>query len=361
MANGRVDGDQAHGDLRNGQTGGSTASTTGTAVAKPQSRERPEPGVRKDVAGQRFSSDGRHSRSQSGQARSRESVWGDLGGSWDDSWTCERSRHRGRGDRGVRGSVRTHYDGKTTPTAMNRPIPTDAGLVRPAEASLRWRASGKHLACENRESGTTHRDPARRGYWYEEVRWQKSVRRIARRFRSASRKASRRGAAGRGALRMTCWRRPRRPRGENGAHVTPRYPNKDGERGRGARGDPGSAWHDGRHPDCGPDVPKGAAGRRSRSRGSNAGCTSQGVRFASFRSVLEPARRCPRWRRGMSEIGVVRGKGCSSRWGAGGPSLEAPWGVALELLGRGFADLAWARPRARESRTGRSKLAGANS
>jgi len=63
MANGRVDGDQAHGELRKGQTGGSTASTTGTAVAKPQSRERPEPGVRKDVAGQRFSSDGRHLRS----------------------------------------------------------------------------------------------------------------------------------------------------------------------------------------------------------------------------------------------------------------------------------------------------------
>jgi hypothetical protein len=42
---------------------GSKASTTGTAVAKPRSRERPEPGVRKDVAGQRFSSDGRHPRS----------------------------------------------------------------------------------------------------------------------------------------------------------------------------------------------------------------------------------------------------------------------------------------------------------
>jgi hypothetical protein len=43
-----------------GPFGRSTASTTGTAVAKPRSRERPEPGVRKDVAGQRFSLDGRH-------------------------------------------------------------------------------------------------------------------------------------------------------------------------------------------------------------------------------------------------------------------------------------------------------------
>jgi len=93
---------------------------------------------------------------------------------------------------------------------------------------------------------------------------------------------------------MTCWRTPRRLRGENGARVTPRFPIKDDERGMGARGDSGSLRHDGRHSDCNLDAPKGAAGERSRSRGSNAGCASQGVRLVSFRSVLEPARRCPR-------------------------------------------------------------------
>jgi hypothetical protein len=57
LANGRVDGDQAHEELRKEGHASSKASTTGTTAAKPRSRERPEPGVRKDVAGQRFSSD----------------------------------------------------------------------------------------------------------------------------------------------------------------------------------------------------------------------------------------------------------------------------------------------------------------
>jgi hypothetical protein len=61
--------------------GDSKASTTGTAVAKPRSRDKPEPGVRKDVAGQRFSLDGRHSRSFVRFVRSRERIGGDLGGS----------------------------------------------------------------------------------------------------------------------------------------------------------------------------------------------------------------------------------------------------------------------------------------
>jgi len=46
-------------------------------------------------------------------------------------------------------------------------------------------------SCERLRKQSTHREPARRGYWYEEVRWQKSVRRIARPRRTASRKASR--------------------------------------------------------------------------------------------------------------------------------------------------------------------------
>jgi hypothetical protein len=44
---------------------------------------------------------------------------------------------------------------------------------------------------ERARKRSTHREPARRGYGYEEVRWQKSVRRIARPRRPASRKASR--------------------------------------------------------------------------------------------------------------------------------------------------------------------------
>jgi hypothetical protein len=59
-----------------GGTGASKASTTGTAVAKPRSRERPEPDVRKDVAGQRSSLDGRRFPIVSSSDRSRERMAG---------------------------------------------------------------------------------------------------------------------------------------------------------------------------------------------------------------------------------------------------------------------------------------------
>jgi hypothetical protein len=49
--------------LRKESRGSAKASTTGTAVAKPWSRGRPEPGAREGVAGQRSSPDGRHPRS----------------------------------------------------------------------------------------------------------------------------------------------------------------------------------------------------------------------------------------------------------------------------------------------------------
>jgi len=52
----------SHG-LRKESRGSAKASTTSTAVAKPQSWGRPEPGAREGVAGQRFSSDRRHLRS----------------------------------------------------------------------------------------------------------------------------------------------------------------------------------------------------------------------------------------------------------------------------------------------------------
>jgi len=80
---------------------------------------------------------------------------------------------------------------------------------------------------------------------------------------------------------MTCWRTPRRLRGENGARVTSAFQTR-GQAWLGARGDSGSSRHDGRHSDRGSDVPQGAAERRSRSRGLNVGCTPQGVRFVEL-------------------------------------------------------------------------------
>jgi len=63
--------------------------------------------------------------------------------------------------------------------------------VRPAEARIALtciRQSARE-ACAAK-TAATHREPARRGYWYEEVRWQKSVRSIARPDHVGSRKAT---------------------------------------------------------------------------------------------------------------------------------------------------------------------------
>jgi len=54
------------------------------------------------------------------------------------------------------------------------------GNVQPTEASRTDVESGDLLGCEARKR-STQREPARRGCWYEDVKWQKSVRRIARR------------------------------------------------------------------------------------------------------------------------------------------------------------------------------------
>jgi len=98
--------------------GGAKASRTGVAVAKPRTRESPEPGAREGVAGQGVSLDGRHlgllvrpaSFTRSGRGRSRRLP------------RVRRSRERqaasGGGDRDARGTDRTHRDGKTTPTAV---------------------------------------------------------------------------------------------------------------------------------------------------------------------------------------------------------------------------------------------------
>jgi hypothetical protein len=112
----------------------SKASTIGTAVAKPRCRERPEPGVREDAAGQRFSRDGRHSRSILWWARSREPAGGGLGGSRGVSVnvrtvTASRERRQGCQRLGTHASRRednAHRDDR----------PTQRGHVRPAEASL---------------------------------------------------------------------------------------------------------------------------------------------------------------------------------------------------------------------------------
>jgi len=161
--------------------------------------ERPKPGAREGVAGRGSSIDGRHSRPSLRHARSRGRVGVGLGDSWEVLERASVTGLTGGGDRGVRGSVRTHRDGKTTPTAMahegNRatrrsesPAVQAGDLPSYAERASVRTAAGTNEARvlvrrrEMAEIGPTHRASRR----------------------PASRQASRRRGAGQGALRNTC-------------------------------------------------------------------------------------------------------------------------------------------------------------
>jgi len=190
---------------------GEKASRTGIAVAKPRSRESPEPGAREGVAGRRSLSDGRHlgafPRLASFTRASRRR-----------SWRLprvriprERNDTRGRGDRDVRGPVRTHRDGNNKPTAV-----TTRENVRPTEANRTDVRQAISPIAQARKR-MTHREPARRGCSYEDVRRQKSVRRIARRDARGTARRIGDTALAEGYSAPTCWRTRRRLRGENGA------------------------------------------------------------------------------------------------------------------------------------------------
>jgi hypothetical protein len=83
----------------------------------------------------------------------------------------------GRGDRDVRGKACTHRDGNKTPAALRRAI-RQVCAGPPKRIALSWKQaiSSTVLACKRLMQG----QPTMRGYSYEEVRWQKSVQRIAR-------------------------------------------------------------------------------------------------------------------------------------------------------------------------------------
>jgi len=99
----------------------------------------------------------------------------------------------GSRDHGCQKRVRTRRERKTTPPAMN----TQPIRCGPPKRIL----PGVNQAIPRAKQA---REPTRHGCSYEEVRRQKSVRRIARRSRTTSRKASRRRGAGPGALRTAC-------------------------------------------------------------------------------------------------------------------------------------------------------------
>jgi hypothetical protein len=95
--------------------------------------------------------------------RSRGRAGDGLGGLHGCAGSRERQATREGGDRDVRGSVRTHRDGNKTPTAM--PL-RRKGDVRPAEANRTDVRQAIPPIAQARKR-RTHREPTRRGYWYE--------------------------------------------------------------------------------------------------------------------------------------------------------------------------------------------------
>jgi len=109
---------------------------------------------------------------------------------------------------------------------------------------------------------------------YEDVRWQKSVRRIAR---HDARRAARQVGGAALAQGRSAWRADARsgglPRGENGARSCVTLSATRQARPR-RPGQPGRSGHDGRRSDLHAFVPQGAGAGRSWSRGSTPGCRS---------------------------------------------------------------------------------------
>jgi len=139
---------------------------------KAASPGRPEPGAREGVAGRRSLPDGRHSGSSFRSASIHASApAGGLGPSQEGRQGCQRL---GR------------------PANAGRSAEVNRSAVKQASPRARKRRSLRR------------QEPTRRGCSYEDVRWQKSVRRIARRVaRGAARRFGRSGA-GQGALRTSC-------------------------------------------------------------------------------------------------------------------------------------------------------------
>jgi len=202
--------------------------------------------------------------------------------------------------------------------------------VRPAEANRPEREAGG-LLDRGRASALRIENQRGAGARTKNVRWQKSVRRIARRpARGAARRVV--GAALANELSAHCAdahgggsevRTVREP-------ATLSYPRASVARRPGKLG---RARHDGRRPDCSRVTT--ARGRRGDGLG-RAGqheAAPKGVRQSSCPSVLEPARRCPRRRRRASEIGTCTVKAApadEARAVIQPRRREAP---ALEMLG----------------------------
>jgi hypothetical protein len=227
------------------------------------------------------------------------------------------ARVRGR-DRNVRGSARTHRDGKTTPAAMDT-----TPNVRPAEANR----SDVKQAIPWREWAQAHDEPGT-----DEARVLVSRREMAevgpthRAPRSStSRKADRvQEVLAKGAPQGVLTHATVASRGENGARRRAILSVTRDKRGSTAGATRSGATRRKAFRSSRTSPARNGYGAVLVTRVNPATRTARCVPGSSCSPAHGSGRRCPRRRRGTSDIGEVHGKGCSSRRGAGGPLLDAP-------------------------------------
>jgi len=135
---------------------------------------RPTPGVRKGIAGAEVFARWKALQAVSLVVRSRGRLGGGLGGSHEPV-TRERCESVGEAT-GVSEARRARITtGRQRPS--RRSTRTTGTCSPPKRIALSW--NRRLLDCTGAQA-LDAREPTMRGYWYEEVRWQKSVQRIAR-------------------------------------------------------------------------------------------------------------------------------------------------------------------------------------
>jgi len=141
---------------------------------KAMAPSRPEPGVRKGIAGAKVFARWKALQAVFLVVRSRGRLGGGLGGSHEPV-TRERCESVGEAT-GVSEARRARITtGRQRPS--RRSTRTTGTCSPPKRIALSW--NRRLLDCTGAQA-LDAREPTMRGYWYEEVRWQKSVQRIAR-------------------------------------------------------------------------------------------------------------------------------------------------------------------------------------
>jgi len=146
-------------------------------AAKPRHWPRPEPGVRKGIAGRGFREMEGTPGHFSGRSFTRAVSRAVLA-----AFTSHVTREQGELGREATGVSEARHArivmGRERPRGEMRDEPSGKSVqVRRSESHCRGTGGSSPVLARERR---TRREPTMRGYWYEEVRWQKSVQRIAR-------------------------------------------------------------------------------------------------------------------------------------------------------------------------------------